>query len=568
MRLNKTGVSAIQRFFTVAMCSVLYACGGSGQDSGTVSSFDQVYTGVAIDGYLARATAFLDTNNNGALDPWEPKAFTDDQGYFSYNPLTDTNYCAADAAVGLDKYCLRASGFYENVVVRIDGGYDSSTGEPFLGQLSMRVDNQGEDDEPNAMITPITSLLTSTRNDSARAALLAAINLTEGDIGTDFLNTSGNGEIDAGVLNVAVKVHKIVTVLSDRLTDTYVDVGEEDGTPDDASSIIYGLLSEKILGSEVSLNETLQDTQVLLDVLEQAETRLREIYLEKELDLPTDLVEADFSRSLLVASSIVGVVDVLIQQGSVLDFAEMLGSVRALEGVVIKAVNDNSGSDQGVINALEFFSESENAELITALVTALSKNNSDFLKFVNSSFDGEGFQSADAILAGFAFADSVQTFSQIGGATLKVSDLDLGTAPDDLKDTEIEFYFLGDTNATKGDLIACFKFVDGANSDGDLGSGSIAGDLVTGTWSLWGASESRPESYRMLLTIDYLGNEKSAILKAASPQTIDEQEYFVVQADVEDKLRDMHSVAGFTFGDTLPETGLDCRERLPSRIGL
>ena len=65
----------------------LTACGVTPQDVGTGATAGNA-SGLAVDGYLAGATVYADTNNNNRLDSWEPRAVTDKDGYFTYNPKT------------------------------------------------------------------------------------------------------------------------------------------------------------------------------------------------------------------------------------------------------------------------------------------------------------------------------------------------------------------------------------------------------------------------------------------------------------------------------------------------
>jgi hypothetical protein len=60
-----------------AMLAVLSACGTGGGDGVSV-------TGVAVDGYLYKATVFLDLNDNGVYDSGEPTATTDAKGAFTF----------------------------------------------------------------------------------------------------------------------------------------------------------------------------------------------------------------------------------------------------------------------------------------------------------------------------------------------------------------------------------------------------------------------------------------------------------------------------------------------------
>ena len=139
----------------------LAACGGSStsdQDAGQGSA-SRSLSARAIDGYLVRAQVWADLNGNGALEVFEPAAFTDNDGYFSYNPLTDTDYCAATATAAQARYCLQVRGVGAStpVLIRVSGGYDSATGLPFEGTLSLLTSDL--DSSRPMVVTPYTSLL-------------------------------------------------------------------------------------------------------------------------------------------------------------------------------------------------------------------------------------------------------------------------------------------------------------------------------------------------------------------------------------------------------------------------
>lgn len=79
----------------------LTACGGgdSGSSSSTPAPAPQTKTlqGVAIDGYISGATAFLDINYNGVLDEGEPSSITDNEGNYQLS-LTGSNSDCMDYA--------------------------------------------------------------------------------------------------------------------------------------------------------------------------------------------------------------------------------------------------------------------------------------------------------------------------------------------------------------------------------------------------------------------------------------------------------------------------------------
>lgn len=529
-----------------------------------------IYSGVAIDGYLARATVFIDTNNDGERNPWEPFAFTDNDGYYSYNPLTETNYCLATASAEQAQYCLVTNTRHSNVVVRIDGGYDVITGEPFAGQLSRRVNKESE--RANLVISPITSLLTDIASDD-QASVLSSLSLSHADLDINYLNTDGAGGIHAGLVNSAVKVHKVVTVLSDRLTDTYTEIGDNVGTPNDASAAVYRSLAQQLSISGTDFDHTINNSTALATVLDNAEQAMRDVYERKEFDLPADMGSTSnpeqFTRIIEVSRHVANVVNRVIDPQQTPSPAAILGQVRAVESVVIKAL-DEQGTDSSLDAAATFFSDSANQSHVDALLTALQSDSADIASLARHSFSGEDFASPETIAATVQLPQDAMPFTQIGGLTLKVSDLDLGSAPANLEDSEVEWYFHGDADDVAGSFSACVKHIDDANVDGTLGDGNTRGTLTEGYWSLMGARTDNVESYSLLITITLLGTTYQAILKPSGMETIGDVTYEKIRFDNDGKIRVWHSANGLmaTDNDAVPTSNADCRQRLPSRVGL
>ncbi|WKY59747.1 hypothetical protein Q5H80_19445 [Vibrio sp. SNU_ST1] len=68
----------------------LVGCGGGGGNSAPAKATpSKTLKGVAIDGYISGATAFLDINYNGVWDSGEPKSITDDEGRYEL-PFIDS----------------------------------------------------------------------------------------------------------------------------------------------------------------------------------------------------------------------------------------------------------------------------------------------------------------------------------------------------------------------------------------------------------------------------------------------------------------------------------------------
>lgn len=79
----------IKYFLYLVLFSLLAACGGGGGGPAGGSPSTTNFSGVAVDGYLYRARAFLDLNGNGQHDNGEPTATTDANGGFTLSATQD-----------------------------------------------------------------------------------------------------------------------------------------------------------------------------------------------------------------------------------------------------------------------------------------------------------------------------------------------------------------------------------------------------------------------------------------------------------------------------------------------
>ena len=119
--------------------------------------------GRAIDGYLAHALVWRDTNGNGQWDAQEPHAFTDSNGAFSNLPYgTGTiriTGLTAELRAALNDEPAQAT-------------TDISTGQAFVGVLSAP--------EGATVITPLTTLIVATGSGTGQAALKTALGIPAG----------------------------------------------------------------------------------------------------------------------------------------------------------------------------------------------------------------------------------------------------------------------------------------------------------------------------------------------------------------------------------------------------
>lgn len=555
--------------FYLAVAATAFGCGGTGQDTGESKNFAQTLHGVAVDGYLARATVYLDYDNNSTRDPWEPFAFTDDSGYYSYNPLTDTDYCATGADAQSALYCLRNTRPVAESVLRVDGGYDVLTGEPFFGQLSRRIDLSDTDHPVNALVSPLTTLLTNVRTTADREKILTALGIDEADIDVDFMNTDGANTVDATLLNATLKVHKAVSVLANLLETRYSEIGSQAGAANDMSSSIYRHLASQMVSRELNLDDMLTDTQAMSAVMRAAELDAQGIYDQWDMELPSgSQAFMDYGRALDQSAKLAQIIDQVIPPTQTFASVDNVrGSARLVESLMVKALNESSQGNT-FASAMTFLQNISNNSLTQSLIDNLGHPASDLNRLTQHSFSGNDFASADAIRNLVRLPENTQPFTQIAGKQLRVSDMDLGSAPDNLKDSEVELYFHDSGNATRGTFDACVKYIKEAHSDGTLGDANTRGELVNGYWSLLDADRNNGDSYSLLLNIEFLGATYQAILKPAGTVSLNDITMQVIRFDHAGKLRAWHSVAGLKTISSLPGSDADCEQRLPSRVGL
>lgn len=174
-------------------------------DSG--SSVNQVQiSGMAVDGYIAGARVYADLNGNGSRDSFEPRAFTDSYGFFSRRPeirdesgnlvAGSRDYCQS----GPRRHCLRIAASQSETVLRVQGGYDLFTGQPFAGSMRRRIAIPNSDSITIQAITPLTTLEPGVASGT-------------GDYWGDHTGGAFLGE-DAVA---AVQIHQTVVMVADRI---------------------------------------------------------------------------------------------------------------------------------------------------------------------------------------------------------------------------------------------------------------------------------------------------------------------------------------------------------------
>ena len=201
----------------------LAGCDSTAQDA-TGEDTRQGLNGLAVDGRIAGGKVWADMNNNNKIDDFEPYAYTDSDGYYSYNPLTNTNYCALPVISDeYQRYCLIYGASVDAIVIRIKGGTDLSTGEKLKGVMSMgsSISSSSTVSSTPLVLSPITTLLQGANSDSDRIAIRSALSITsDADLRLDFSTASDEKAKKFLANSIAVQTMMDVLTSSTEVTDT------------------------------------------------------------------------------------------------------------------------------------------------------------------------------------------------------------------------------------------------------------------------------------------------------------------------------------------------------------
>ena len=508
-------------FVSLSMSSaivMLSACNVSTQDEGLGSEGTPI-SGIAVDGYIARGVVFADGNENNKLDPWERRALTDSQGYFSYNPNSDINYCSLPSTDPKSVHCLKAPLGFDDVLIRITRGYDLTTVEPFTGTLSMRVNIASSVIEVPAMGGPLNTLLAEMASEQQSAFFEAETSIDQNSLQHDYLNfATGNGLQGAdddrkAIIKLSIDLHKISDIIAASLDKVFATAngdssgffGAEQGLPVDASTYVYQAIVDEIfrLQTTTDLSSLFNDQTRVENVVQSAFANMSEvvdIYNNRQsssgdhYQLPTTLVTTDILNAV---SAYITLSD-LVYQGA-LDSADLEGDVKARmrAGSIVADLyrSQQATAAQAAITAVSDTSQASNSKtymqnLRSAKVdVALIKQ-----KFIDgtyavedSNFDARtGF--AELLANGGNTGISGSNAEGFAGNTLS-----LGTDAD-----AVGVNFVGDTSdATSGTMTIDANFAEG-DFEGQ--------NELTGTWE-------QLDEYTMLMNVEVAGVIEPVIIK-------------------------------------------------------
>ncbi len=545
----KTAIKRVTPIAAALAVTLVSGCNEINQDVPSkeiLEAASKTFDGLAAEGYIANSTVFFDNNNNGSLDAWEAFAYTDADGYLSYNPLTDTNYCAAGATEVEQQYCLQTKQDFDSVIMRINGGISSTSVRPIGGQLSRTISDVSANTSVTPVISPFTSLLThavTTQQDT----LLDLLGVSEAELDVNYLNLPlklSDGTDDVGVYTElagkALLIHKVVVVMNHYLGESYPDLGTEVGMPYDASNMIYKHLAMQLLDYGLTLETAVAHAPLLQKVVDGVETDVRDVLADADFNLPSGLsptTKADIIAGIAVLPTVVS----YMQAFAINDIDSIKNFMQVIDEVVWQYLNDEvSASGSGRTASVTSRAARQNAvdfkdflsQLTTILEQALpevrdleiviegSGSNvvvtvndedvqneviegsddltvADLVDSINVTLvhDDDGENKLEELADNYDEStlntfvddatdlqdniDTLPTFAELAGKSIKISDDDLGR-PGAQNDREIEMYF--DAN---GRLAACAKKVEDYNG-GELDIDDFWGKYGEGSWTIVG----------------------------------------------------------------------------------
>lgn len=540
-KLLATSVSAV----TLA----LVGCGASDQDTGSSGSNVQL-SGLVVDPYISGATVYVDLNNNGIRDNvLEKKALTDKDGYFSKSkPDASGNqidYCANEV---YERYCLRTTQLSDDAVLRIEGGYDVATGQPFTGSLVVDLNLNGAPADVGAA-NPLTSLFVSA-TETQQANILTFIGATKEQLTEDFL--SGDS-FNSERFRRAMQVHKAVAMMTSVLDTRYaLEAGKE--VNDKKLPATSGKYVYEAVATLLATN-TSPTASNWAEVLASAETALRSDvtsltsngamsatsrtavgnrvaalfdWLKSTTSITSTSTQDDLYKNARVADFAVGQVKREAKAAK-----SSNSDITSTNNTVITGVLGDTGTS-GTFNVDNFDKDADLDSLIKATTTptSVSKFNTDAALFSDTS-GSEKTLAAQVLKMNYADSDS----SKQGNAYLY-------------------FSALSSAVNTQGSVTLC---VNAAGDDSDLKDLEAikTGLYIAGSWS-------RLNDYSVTVSLDLPGvpDQPLIIKRTALGATSNDKDSFQFALD---STGDLETWTGTleSFTDTAPTTDSACAGELP-----
>ncbi len=494
MNFKKTSVASSIAFATLA----LVACGGDSgsQDSGSTSSTS--FTGLVVDGRIANGFVWVDLNNNGEWDSVEPKAYTDADGYYSYNYERLYDYCSTSSANYNERYCLDSSKLVGYGRVRITGGTEVSTGERFLGSMvsvvytgskSTGVDGTESSTyeniyhffnpviirpsitDPYSSITPTTTLvdvvmsnnISTTPETAVRSSLglgsLSNTHLYSSQIVAPVTTTS-NYTVDSSRAKLQLAGQSVLGLANNITTRANTSSNTTD--------------SQKVLSEILKVNTLSNSTSSIFDTNESGlNTVLSNVGVSDSSSTSNDVTI--LKQGLTLRKDLVGSIDDDSDVNEIKASQTLAAVIAETEKKVVKLLASSSNSStqfansQNTLNAISNNLETIKTQIKTQQTASTPKvvvieELATKLETVDSSSGSSDLETAVSE-SSVEEADSGIWVTHYLAMSGKDDNDTAGTSDD--KEGRAIMFFKGEAGDTSGDAIVCYALYDGEETEDD-----------------------------------------------------------------------------------------------------
>lgn len=533
---------------SVACVSMLLGCSGADEEQDAALepvNTSATLTGLTMNGYLANALVWVDIRENDTVDGFEPFAYTDNDGYFSYNPITGTDYCASDDDTLLT-YCLQTGVTTGSATIKAAGGIELLTGEAFRAVLTTDVDLataqsnyeallalgaqpegdtstwQTQLDGIQTKLSPLTSIDHYLPSSTDIVSVLETLGYeipsemsAEDVLKVDYIaGLSQNNEVADDLFSAAVTLSRLVDVLTTNIeeaTDT-IDFAEE-GLPLSSADTVYAALAESLAGQGTSSLTSFKTKNASLD----------------------NIGSNNFPNSVLIIAAVDKMQDLLAAFSSVQDELEQIAEndnisvqMEHISDIGVNYFNENQGDDDTATDWLGFnqviilptlsdpivFDSSSDADALNTLTEFLSdptnrvvellinvqeeandeqteetvlSTNVDLLELVDELLEiAEQPTGADDLAdedVEIEVSELAEVETQDGSSFWVHQRLSLSGTQDNNEQGQVIAYFDGEDNAESGALVMCVAY----QNDSDP-SENISAQRFEGTWAVIGGS--------------------------------------------------------------------------------
>lgn len=534
----------------------LAACGGDSkgsQDVGTGGNegagsgvASRAFYARAIDGYLAGATVYVDQNENNRLDAFEPRAITDNDGYFSYNHITDTDYCVTGA---LSQHCLRgniAAG--AEVVIRVTGGYDTVTQLPFEGVLSVRSSDLTRDDL--RVVTPVTSMVADSSSESEtqrkfQALVDAGIFDAGSSLDDDPMDSNMTRAQMAAMISklmgdmgeVAYGAPAFQDVQSDAWYHSYIAIAAQLSEAQSVGSGTFGTVFSSSDEMELLVR------RVLYAVSNPGQT------MPENFELPNGVA---LTPMIDLTAALVGLnEEMLTALNGAQPSTEQFNAMLRLQALAAERLSGNPADPELTDLFAWVRNQLAQGNRLGTDLTALGGENIDLGVLLQPGFDFDPASNSISASATIP-AEAATTFASLLNKSFGLS-LD---QPDEQGAAVL--FVSGDNGARSGDIDVCVRY-RGDDEDFDTTSSSDPNGamLIGGRWSLL-------DDHTLTLNLEVVGGVRSLLLKAVNGNGADRDYRFDFGGDLSDWSGS--APAAFASGSA-PATDAECRAALMDRFG-